>query len=1030
MPNVESRLIVTVDTESDKLPNWRTATPLSFRAVTESIPYRLQPLFSRYGIRPTYLLSPEVITHPESVAMLRALRDVELTTHLHGDYVVPQIKTWDFAGSLTDEMQLEYGHDLELAKMAVLTELFRQQFGYQPLSFRAGRFGAGPHTGGILQKLGYQVDSSVTPHICWTSRHGKRIPDYRGYPEMPYTLGPEGNIAVPGHGGLLELPVSVLPVGAVLANNAAEPIWFRPWYSDADTLCRVFDYVLAQPPVNGVHRPLVMMFHNVELLAGASPYPQSEHEVQRYLDALARVFNLAEQRGLQSNTMAEYATYYAADKTTQAQSVENKATSVGRDGLKLGRANDSRGLPLNLGAELRISPEIIDTALANHGAPPWFQYIYKHRTERWDVMNPCRWIADNIDPASPILSIGAGVGFNLFWLAERGFTDLHGSDIDPKAIAAGSEIAQRTGLPVSLSVRDALAPVPTGGAKYAVIEALNWTMLLGGFKLKQFLDIYVPQLAQNGVLIIDAIDASYSDVPDNEYLTSDMGKPVMARRPSEYLVRLPESEVRAEFASHGLSVVEMWQGTERVPRKVYLGRLVSAQSADAPAIGSQAIALQRPRMLIVADVPNWIFDRHAHKLKTDLLGTFDSDIVYSGQPFDEDHYDLIHSLEWNLVPLDQIKTPAKWITGIRSHITWERLDFDLFCGVLREKFGSVYVVSRRLLDIFVPWVPGVRLLAHGVDVDHFRTVATPGLEAGRLRVGWAGNRKSSAKGFETFVEPLGRIHGVDLIFCGYSDRLVSLDEMPAFYESIDTYVCSSSSEGHNNSLMEAAAMGRSIVTTDVGTVPEYLVHGQSALIVPRDPVSISEAVIRLRDDPTLRQQLGAAARAAVLANFDWKDRMHDHRVALLRALSIATKYFSRRPSAVDPVPAVDTEQANSSTRELALGTALHHHQTGQLEQADAIYLKLLGLNGDDFVALHLHGVVLHQQGNFSLAKEYLLKALAINSVTPAAHHNLGNVYMSLGRADQARVCFTKAITLDPTFQLAHTQLAVLNKVSN
>ena len=133
---------------------------------------------------------------------------------------------------------------------------------------------------------------------------------------------------------------------------------------------------------------------------------------------------------------------------------------------------------------------------------------------------------------------------------------------------------------------------------------------------------------------------------------------------------------------------------------------------------------------------------------------------------------------------------------------------------------------------------------------------------------------------------------------------------------------------------------------------------------------------------------------------------------------------------MDPVPAVDTEQANSSTRELALGTALHHHQTGQLEQADAIYLKLLGLNGDDFVALHLHGVVLHQQGNFSLAKEYLLKALAINSVTPAAHHNLGNVYMSLGRADQARVCFTKAITLDPTFQLAHTQLAVLNKVSN
>lgn len=241
MRSVETRLLVTIDTECDKSSNWRTASPLTFRGVTETIPGRLQPLFTRFGIRPTYLLSPEVMTHPESVATLRSIRDSELTTHLHGDYIVPKIKTWDFAGSITDEMQWEYGHDLERAKLAALTEMFRQQFGYQPLSFRAGRFGAGPHTGKILQDLGYRIDSSVTPHICWTSRRGEKRPDYRGYGEMPYTLGLEGDIAKPGTGGLLELPVTILPKGAVGANNPAEPVWFRPWYSDADTLCRVMD---------------------------------------------------------------------------------------------------------------------------------------------------------------------------------------------------------------------------------------------------------------------------------------------------------------------------------------------------------------------------------------------------------------------------------------------------------------------------------------------------------------------------------------------------------------------------------------------------------------------------------------------------------------------------------------------------------------------------------------------------------------------------------------------------------------------
>ena len=393
MNTLPTRLLVTIDTECDKSANWCTASPLTFRGATEGVTDRLQPLFNDFGIRPTYLISPEVMCDAESIAALSEAKNVELTTHLHGDYIVPEIKTWDFAGSITDEMQWEYGADLETRKMAALTEMFKQQFGHDPKSFRAGRFGISHDTGRILRDLGYVIDSSVTPHITWTSRKGEKFPDFSGFPEYPYAVAPNGDIWQPGKSHFLELPVTVLPTGTVQSNTPNEPIWFRPWYSDADTLIRVMDHVAAQPVQNGVHRPLVMMFHNVEIIAGASPYPQSELEVIKYLDQLKRVFEHAEQLGISSCTMTEYHEQYTASKqapVTSAAPVEIRSKPRRR--------------------ELSLEPAKVFSALERSEAPAWFKYVFEDRANRWDVWQPCFWIADNLPNTSRVLSVGCGAG--------------------------------------------------------------------------------------------------------------------------------------------------------------------------------------------------------------------------------------------------------------------------------------------------------------------------------------------------------------------------------------------------------------------------------------------------------------------------------------------------------------------------------------------------------------------------------------------------------------------------------------------
>jgi ribosomal protein S18 acetylase RimI-like enzyme len=71
------------------------------------------------------------------------------------------------------------------------------------------------------------------------------------------------------------------------------------------------------------------------------------------------------------------------------------------------------------------------------------------------------------------------------------------------------------------------------------------------------------------------------------------------------------------------------------------------------------------------------------------------------------------------------------------------------------------------------------------------------------------------------------------------------------------------------SAIEAAAMGRAMVLTDIRGCREVARHDREALLVPpRDPEALAEAVARLAADPALRDRLGAAARARALERFD------------------------------------------------------------------------------------------------------------------------------------------------------------------
>jgi glycosyltransferase involved in cell wall biosynthesis len=360
----------------------------------------------------------------------------------------------------------------------------------------------------------------------------------------------------------------------------------------------------------------------------------------------------------------------------------------------------------------------------------------------------------------------------------------------------------------------------------------------------------------------------------------------------------------------------------------------------------------KPRVLVIADVPNWIFERHARTLQQLLGDEFDITVQYHTDAFSEDAWDLIYVMEFGLVPAAKITQPWKYVTALRSHVSWGGVAAPELARYLKQHFQRTHVVSERLRRELAPWLPTVAYVTHGIDGALFRKVARDRTPGAPLRVGWAGNRTTAVKGFSEFIEPLGRLHGVELVFCGYADRNLTREEMPAWYAGVDVYVCASLTEGNNNALLEAAATGCAIVTTDNGTVPEYLRNGESAFIVAREREAFIRAVTALRDDPALCARFGDAASAAVLPAWTWEQKGQDYR-AFFRTAIAQRADAQRRLSGVRPVArpsmAAMTEQLQQSV------------QRGQVAEAMTLLDAMLQLEPTNGGLLEVRRVLVAEQ---------------------------------------------------------------------
>jgi hypothetical protein len=291
-------LCVSIDTESDKGAGWRSRRPLSFGGITDGVFRRLHPLFARFGAKPTYLLSPEVIRDEASIEAFRRIApSCELGTHLHGEFAEPGAHEPE----VTLAFQRDYTPEVERQKLTYLTDLFIRAFDHQPQSFRAGRFGIGPASIGILESLGYAVESSVTPHMDWTSAGAPGLA-FLHAPSQPYRPDPT-DPGRPGDAGLLEVPVTIRKrfLNSVPGiRGRVDPRWLRPTRGTERSIVRVAEDEIAAARRAAPERPVILnaMFHNVEVVPHLSPYAADEEDARSILDRVRALLAFAHREAI------------------------------------------------------------------------------------------------------------------------------------------------------------------------------------------------------------------------------------------------------------------------------------------------------------------------------------------------------------------------------------------------------------------------------------------------------------------------------------------------------------------------------------------------------------------------------------------------------------------------------------------------------------------------------------------------------------------------------------------------------------
>ncbi|MBM2824998.1 MAG: phosphatidylinositol alpha-mannosyltransferase [Dehalococcoidales bacterium] len=198
-------------------------------------------------------------------------------------------------------------------------------------------------------------------------------------------------------------------------------------------------------------------------------------------------------------------------------------------------------------------------------------------------------------------------------------------------------------------------------------------------------------------------------------------------------------------------------------------------------------------------------------------------------------------------------------------------------------------VSKPAMEFASKYIPGAyEIIPNGVDLQHFSPEVTPIEEFGDgkqniLFLGRLERRKGLIYLLRAFKQvketiPNSRLIVVgpgtalrrvyerwirinklqDVVFVGY----VPYDQLPRYYQTADIFCAPAlSRESFGIVLIEAMAMGKPIIASNIKGYASVLTHDQEGLLVPpKNSQELARALLSLLGDSARRQQMGTKGK--------------------------------------------------------------------------------------------------------------------------------------------------------------------------
>ena len=272
---------------------------------------------------------------------------------------------------------------------------------------------------------------------------------------------------------------------------------------------------------------------------------------------------------------------------------------------------------------------------------------------------------------------------------------------------------------------------------------------------------------------------------------------------------------------------------------------------------------------------------------------------------DEEKFDIIHLHEplcpmlcTTVLRLSQTANVGTFHAyGAIGYSLVKPLNTILLKRWFRKLHGKI-AVSKPAMELVNKHFPGdYTVIPNGVDLDCFSSGVSPIDEFGdgKINILFVG-RLEKRKGLDYLLEAHKHIKqeipNSRLIVVGPGTRLrnkyekrvarnglkdvvfvgcVSHDELPRYYNTADI-VCAPATgkESFGIVLLEAMALGKPVVASNIDGYASIMTHGVEGLLVPpRDEKALAQALVSLMASESLRQQMGAKGRLTA-AEYDWK----------------------------------------------------------------------------------------------------------------------------------------------------------------